>query len=276
MRGTFLLLAAVSRTAGFTHTNTLWRKALIRHPTSRAGAAAEEASDETTARTSATDASDGRIDAVAAQIDGVEDTDATEDTTEEDADAVILRELEDEVTRLDAARQECERAITRLFAELDAAQIERAKTTQAYERAYNRYQQTKGIQEQLQASRRKAEARKQSLDSVEDVAAAAAALKSRPQTAPIAGSYVPDGLSAEEWAELQARERAPKGDLGSWGSKVGGESEPQRGDLMSQPTIWTNPSAFFNERVMGEPSIQSDESRPNIFDLDEDESEDNG
>ena len=91
--------------------------------------------------------------------------------------------------------------------------------------------------------------------------------------APIAGSYVPDGLSAEEWAELQARERAPKGDLGSWGSKVGGESEPQRGDLMSQPTIWTNPSAFFNERAVGEQSIQSDESRPNIFDLD-DEDED--
>ena len=208
-----------------------------------------------------------------------EPTEATnveeDDAVEEDADAAILRELEDEVTRLDAARQECERTITRLFAELDAAQIERAQTTQAYERAYNRYQQTKGIQEQLQASRRKAEARKQSLDGV-DVVAAAAALKSRPQSAPIAGSYVPDGLSAEEWAELQARERAPREDLGSWGSKVGGESEPQRGDLMSQPTIWTNPSAFFNERVVGEPSIQSDESRPNIFDLDEDESEDNG
>ena len=267
MRGTFLLLAAVSRTAGFTHINTLWRKPSIRHPTSRAGSAAEEASDETTARTSDTDASDGRIDAVAAQT---EDTEATEDNTEEDA---ILRELEDEVTRLDTARQECERTITRLFAELDAAQIARAQTTQAYERAYNRYQQTKGIQEQLQASRRKAEARKQSLDGV-DVVAAAAALKSRPQSAPIAGSYVPDGLSAEEWAELQARERAPKGDLGSWGSKVGGESEPQRGDLMSQPTIWTNPSAFFNERVVGEPTIQSDESRPNIFDLDEDEDKD--
>ena len=269
MRGTFLLLAAVSRTAGFTHINTLWRKPSIRHPTSRAGAAAEEASDETTARTSDTDASDGRIDAVAAQT---EDTEATEDNTEEDA---ILRELEDEVTRLDTARQECERTITRLFAELDAAQIARAQTTQAYERAYNRYQQTKGIQEQLQASRRKAEARKQSLDSVDDVVAAAAALKGRPQTAPIAGSYVPDGLSAEEWAELQARERAPREDLGKWGSAVGGESEPQRGDLMSQPTIWTNPSAFFNERVVGEPeSIQSDESRPNIFDLDEDEDKD--
>ena len=205
-----------------------------------------------------------------AEAANVEDTDAVE----EDADAAILRELEAEVTSLDAARQECERTITRLFAELDAAQIDRAQTVQAYERAYNRYQQTKGIQEQLQASRRKAEARKQSLDGVEDVAAAAAALKSRPQTAPIADSYVPDGLSAEEWAELQARERAPKGNLGSWGSKVGGESEPQRGDLMSQPTIWTNPSAFFNERVVGEPTIQSDESRPNIFDLDEDEDKD--
>ena len=42
---------------------------------------------------------------------------------------------------------------------------------------------------------------------------------------------------------------------------------------MSQPTIWTNPSAFFNERV-DEPTIQSDESRPNIFDLDEDEDKD--
>ena len=262
MRRTFLLLAAVPVTVGFIPTINFGRAPLY-HPT--------RASRDAAAEDSA--AGDGRIDAIAAQTDGVEaQTDGAETT--EDADAAILRELEDEVTRLDAARQECERTITRLFAELDAAQIERAKTTQAYERAYNRYQQTKGIQEQLQASRRKAEARKQSLGEVDDVVAAAAALKSRPQSAPIAGAYVPDGLSAEEWAELQARERAPKGDLGSWGSKVGGESEPQRGDLMSQPTIWTNPSAFFNERAVGEPSIQSDESRPNIFDLDEDEDKD--
>ena len=261
MRGTFLLLTAVPVTVGFIPTINFGRAPLY-HPTRASTDAAAEDSG----------ASGARIDAVSARKDGVEaQTDGAETT--EDADAAILRDLEDEVTRLDAARQECERTIERLFAELDAAQIERAKTTQAYERAYNRYQQTKGIQEQLQASRRKAEARQQSLDGV-DVVAAAAALKSRPQSAPIAGSYVPDGLSAEEWAELQARERAPKGDLGSWGSKVGGESEPQRGDLMSQPTIWTNPSAFFNERVVGEPSIQSDESRPNIFDLDEDEDKD--
>ena len=260
MRGTFLLFAAVSRTIGFTWTHNFGRIPALSPTRASTDAAAEE-----------TDASGARIDAVSAQTDGVEaQTDGAETT--EDADAKILRELEDDVTRLDAARQECERTITRLFAELDAAQIERAQTVQAYERAYNRYQQTKGIQEQLQASRRKAEARKQSLDGV-DVVAAAAALKSRPQSAPIAGSYVPDGLSVEEWAEVQARERAPKGDLGSWGSKVGGESEPQRGDLMSQPTIWTNPSAFFNERAVGEQSIQSDESRPNIFDLD-DEDED--
>ena len=257
MRRTFLLLlAAVSRTLGFIPTINFGRAPLY-HPTRASKDAAAEDS--------------GRIDAVAAQTDGAEaQTDGAETT--EDADAKILRDLEDEVTRLDAARQECERTITRLFAKLDAAQIESLKTTQAYERAYNRYQQTKGIQEQLQASRRKAEARKQSLDGV-DVVAAAAALKSRPQSAPIAGSYVPDGLTADEWAELQARERAPREDLGSWGSKVGGESEPQRGDLMSQPTIWTNPSAFFNERV-DEPTIQSDESRPNIFDLDEDEDKD--
>ncbi len=259
MRGTFLLFVAASRTAGFTWTHTFGRKPALSPTRAGTDATAEDSG-----------AGDSRIDAVPAQTDGLEAADGTE----EDADAKILRDLEDEVTRLDAARQEAAEKIERLFAELDAAQIERAKTTQAYERAYNRYQQTKGIQEQLQASRRKAEARKQSLDSVEDVAAAAAALKSRPQSAPIAGSYVPDGLSAEEWAELQARERAPKGDLGSWGSKVGGESEPQRGDLMSQPTIWTNPSAFFNERVVGEPTIQSDESRPNIFDLDEDEDKD--
>ena len=272
MRGTFLLFAAVPVTFGFIPTINFGRAPLY-HPTR----ASRDAAAEDTDAAGAIDAVSARRDGVERQADGAEATEDTaedvEDTADEDADAAILRELEDEVTRLDAARQECERTITRLFAELDAAQIERAKTTQAYERAYNRYQQTKGIQEQLQASRRKAEARKQSLDSVEDVAAAAAALKSRPQSAPIAGSYVPDGLSAEEWAELQARERAPKGDLGSWGSKVGGESEPQRGDLMSQPTIWTNPSAFFNERVVGEPSIQSDESRPNIFDLDEDESD---
>ena len=261
MRGTFLFFGVLSRTIGFTWTHNFGRIPALSLKKASRDAAAED---------SGAGDDDGRIDAVAAQTDGVEDTEATEDNTEEE---VILRELEDEVTRLDAARQECERTITRLFAELDAAQIERAQTVQAYERAYNRYQQTKGIQEQLQASRRKAEARKQSMDGV-DVVAAAAALKSRPQSAPIAGSYVPDGLSAEEWAKVQARERAPKGDLGSWGSKVGGESEPQRGDLMSQPTIWTNPSAFFNERAVGEPTIQSDESRPNIFDLDEDESED--
>ena len=261
MRGTFLLLAAIPFTVGFIPTINFGRAPLYQPTRASTDAAADE-----------TDASGARIDAASAQTDGVEaQTDGAETT--EDADAAILRELEDEVTRLDAARQECERTITRLFAKLDAAQIESLKTTQAYERAYNRYQQTKGIQEQLQASRRKAEARKQSLGEVDDVVAAAAALKSRPQSAPIAGMYVPDGLSAEDWAELQARERAPKGDLGSWGSKVGGESEPQRGDLMSQPTIWTNPSAFFNERVVGEPSIQSDESRPNIFDLDEDESD---
>ena len=248
MRGAFLLLAAVARTLSFVPIHNHGQFPSLRPTGASADAAAEEAADS------------------------IDET--VEETPEEDADAAILRELEQEVTRLDAARQECERTITRLFAELDAAQIERAKTVQAYERAYNRYQQTKGIQEQLQASRRRAEARKQSLDAIPDVAAAAAALKSRPQSAPIAGSYVPDGLSAEEWAELQARERAPKGDLGSWGSKVGGESEPQRGDLMSQPTIWTNPSAFFNERAVGEPTIQSDESRPNIFDLDEDEDKD--
>ena len=262
MRGTFLLLAAIPFTVGFIPTINFGRAPLYQPTRASTDAAADE-----------TDASGARIDAASAQTDGVEaQTDGAETT--EDADAAILRELEDEVTRLDAARQECERTITRLFAKLDAAQIESLKTTQAYERAYNRYQQTKGIQEQLQASRRKAEARKQSLDGV-DVVAAAAALKSRPQSAPIAGSYVPDGLSAEEWAELQARERAPKGDLGSWGSKVGGESEPQRGDLMSQPTIWTNPSAFFNERAVGEQSIQSDESRPNIFDLDDEDESDN-
>ena len=246
MRAALVLLTVLSRTLSYVPIHNPGRLPSLRPTGASADAAAEEAADS------------------------IDET--VEETPEEDADAAILRELEQEVNRLDAARQECERTITRLFAELDAAQIERAKTTQAYERAYNRYQQTKGIQEQLQASRRKAEARKQSLDGV-DVVAAAAALKSRPQSAPIAGSYVPDGLSAEEWAELQARERAPKGDLGSWGSKVGGESEPQRGDLMSQPTIWTNPSAFFNERAVGEQSIQSDESRPNIFDLD-DEDED--
>ena len=262
MRGTFLLLAAIPFTVGFIPTINFGRAPLYQPTRASTDAAADE-----------TDASGARIDAASAQTDGVEaQTDGAETT--EDADAAILRELEDEVTRLDAARQECERTITRLFAKLDAAQIESLKTTQAYERAYNRYQQTKGIQEQLQASRRKAEARKQSLDGV-DVVAAAAALKSRPQSAPIAGSYVPDGLSAEEWAELQARERAPREDLGKWGSAVGGESEPQRGDLMSQPTIWTNPSAFFNERVVGEPSIQSDESRPNIFDLDDEDESDN-
>ena len=272
MRGTFLLLAAVPITVGFIPAINFGRAPLY-YPTR----ASRDAAAEDSGAQESIDAVAAQRDGVERQADGAEATEDTaedvEDTAEEDADAAILRELEQEVNRLDAARQECERTITRLFAELDAAQIERAKTTQAYERAYNRYQQTKGIQEQLQASRRKAEARKQSLDGV-DVVAAAAALKSRPQSAPIAGSYVPDGLSAEEWAELQARERAPKGDLGSWGSKVGGESEPQRGDLMSQPTIWTNPSAFFNERVVGEPTIQSDESRPNIFDLDEDESED--
>ena len=157
MRGTFLLLAAIPFTVGFIPTINFGRAPLYQPTRASTDAAADE-----------TDASGARIDAASAQTDGVEaQTDGAETT--EDADAAILRELEDEVTRLDAARQECERTITRLFAKLDAAQIESLKTTQAYERAYNRYQQTKGIQEQLQASRRKAEARKQSLDAVPDV-----------------------------------------------------------------------------------------------------------
>ena len=95
MRGTFLLLTAVSRTVGFTWTHTFGRKPALSPTRAGTDAAAEDSG-----------AGDGRIDAVAAQTDGVEaQTDVAETT--EDADTAILRELEDEVTRLDAARQEC-------------------------------------------------------------------------------------------------------------------------------------------------------------------------
>ena len=88
MRGTFLLLAAASRTVGFIPTINFGRAPLY-HPTRASNDAAAEDSG----------AQESRIDAVAAQTDGVEDTEATEDTAED----AILRELEDEVTRLDAA-----------------------------------------------------------------------------------------------------------------------------------------------------------------------------
>ena len=94
MHGTFLL-AAVPLTLGFIPTINFGRAPLY-HPTRASRDAAAEDSGA---------GGYSRIDAVAAQTDGPEAAeDTTEDTTE-DADAKILRELEDEVTRLDAARR---------------------------------------------------------------------------------------------------------------------------------------------------------------------------
>ena len=77
--------------------------------------------------------------------------------------------------------------------------------------------------------------------------------------------YVPDGLTPEQYAAIKAQERNAK-NLGAWGSKVGGASGPQRGDLMSQPTIWTDPAKFFREdQKLKYEAAQSDASRPNIY-----------
>merc|ERR1719174_160512 len=77
--------------------------------------------------------------------------------------------------------------------------------------------------------------------------------------------YVPDGLTPEQYAAIKAQERNAK-NLGAWGSKVGGASGPQRGDPMSQPTIWTDPAKFFREdQKLKYEAAQSDASRPNIY-----------
>ena len=145
---------------GRLHTH-LYMYTLIRHPTSRAGAAALEASDETTARTSATDAfADGRIDAVK-QIDGAED---------QMPQRTLLRkpppppstssELEDEVTG-PTPRGAMERTITRLFAELDAAGSPPRRSTHPPAASFTKLPADgHPPRQQLQASRR-AEARKQ-------------------------------------------------------------------------------------------------------------------
>jgi len=99
------------------------------------------------ASTDASEAVDSRIDAPA-RTDG-----AAEDTPEEDTDAAILRALEDEVNRLVDEHEQYEATIERLSVELDAAETAQATTTRDYERAYNRYQQTKGIQDMFRASR---------------------------------------------------------------------------------------------------------------------------
>ena len=77
--------------------------------------------------------------------------------------------------------------------------------------------------------------------------------------------YVPDGLTKEQYAAIKAKEQKST-NLGAWGSKVGGASGPQRGDLMSQPTIWTDPAKFFREdQKPTYTPAQSDASRPNIY-----------
>jgi len=95
-----------------------------------------------------------------------------------------------------------------------------------------------------------------------------AAAEEAPAPAEPRQGYVPDGLTAAQFAEVQAKDRARTAgkDLGAWGSKVGGASGPQRGDIMSQPTIWTNPAKFFREdQKLPYAPAQSDESRPNIL-----------
>ena len=86
------------------------------------------------------------------------------------------------------------------------------------------------------------------------------------------GGYVPDGLTPEEWRSRQAAERAPRSGLGAWGSRVGGASEPPRGDLLASPTIWTNPSAAFNEFAV-ESTGPAQERAPHYLDADSEDSE---
>lgn len=141
----------VSRTVGgFEPSNFALRRPWQQHTPKASTDAASEAVgriDDAPAQTDGAEASGGSLDDAAATLDPV---DAAEDTAAEDAD--VLRALEDEVNRLVDAHEQYEATIERLSSELDAAQTARAETTRDYERAYNRYQQMKGIQDMFRKS----------------------------------------------------------------------------------------------------------------------------
>ena len=82
--------------------------------------------------------------------------------------------------------------------------------------------------------------------------------------------YVPDGLSAAEYAEITRREAGGDGsNLGRWGSREN-PSGPARGDVLATPSLWTDPALFFREVGVQPTPPQDDGTRPRV---DDDESQ---
>ena len=82
--------------------------------------------------------------------------------------------------------------------------------------------------------------------------------------------YVPDGLSAAEYAEITRREAGGDGsNLGRWGSREN-PSGPARGDVFATPSLWTDPALFFREVGVQPTPPQDDGTRPRV---DDDESQ---
>ena len=81
--------------------------------------------------------------------------------------------------------------------------------------------------------------------------------------------YVPDGLSAAEYAEIRRREAGGATDLGRWGSRAN-PSGPARGDVLATPSLWTDPALFFREVGVQPTPPQDDGTRPRV---DDDESQ---
>lgn len=126
------------------------------------------------------------------------------------------------------------------------------------------------------AKRAAVEARKNAI-SGEDIAAGGYNGRGRRQklSESSGASYVPDGLTPEEWERRKEDERPVNTNLGAWGSKVGGPSEPQPGDIMSRPNLWTDPAAYFQESRI-ETYEPAQETPPSIYDVDVDDPDPDG
>ena len=93
---------------------------------------------------------------------------------------------------------------------------------------------------------------------------------SQPQSEdePSPRGYVPDGLSAAEYAEITRREAGGDGsNLGRWGSREN-PSGPARGDVFATPSLWTDPALFFREVGVEPTQPQDDDTRPRLGDDD--------
>ena len=204
--------------------------------------------------------------AAAADDSRAADDDATAAVDEEAAE---LRRLTAHAADLEAVALAAQERVAALRSEMEDALASSAAASRELERAQTAVQRETT---RLARAARSKSSRRRGESPAGDIAAGGYS-RGRPSNGwrHGDGAYVPEGLTPEQWREIQAKERGPTAGLGAWGS-AGNPSAPPRGDLMATPSIWTDPSSFFNERNAAPPG-PAQERAPNIFDVDDDEEE---